>query len=241
MSGSRTIPGTLAFTSGTLTLGANNLTVSTAITGASATNYVVTNGSGTLTMPVAAAATVVIPVGASASSYDPVSVTPVLSTNFSAKVSSSISGTAASGYTYNAKEWNMNSDTPSSTALILTPSAVTASGVNSIIGVYDGTNYVNVPATLSTGAYSATFTSFPLVAVSGATDLPTGISSTKLVGVTFDGQTIQNNANLNLQVYDVTGRRVASSNKNINMNSNPNGIYIIKGNAGIFKINLNNK
>ena len=241
LSGSRTIPGTLAFTSGTLTLGANNLTVSTAITGASATNYVVTNGSGTLTMPVAAAATVVIPVGASASSYDPVSVTPVLSTNFSAKVSSSISGTAASGYTYNAKEWNMNSDTPSSTALILTPSAVTASGVNSIIGVYDGTNYVNVPATLSTGAYSATFTSFPLVAVSGATDLPTGISSTKLVGVTFDGQTIQNNANLNLQVYDVTGRRVASSNKNINMNSNPNGIYIIKGNAGIFKINLNNK
>ena len=237
LSQSTTAAGALTLTSGTLTLGANNLTVGS-ISGSSATKYVVTSGTGTLTQPVAAAGTVVFPIGASASSYDPVSVTPFSTTNFSAKVNSTLSGTAASGYTYNAREWNLGSSTASSTAIILTPSAVTASGINSIIGLYDGTNYVNVPATLATGAYSATVTSFPLIAVTGATDLGTGISATKLAGVTFDGQTIQNNANLDLQVYDVTGRKVVSSNKNINMNSNPNGIYIVKSQNGTLKITV---
>jgi len=237
LSASRSIAGALTLTSGKLSLGANNLTVAS-ISGASATNYVVTDGAGVLTQPIAAAATVVFPIGASAASYDPVSVKPVLATNFSAKVNP-FTGIPASGYNYNAKVWNLNSDAPSSTALILTPSAVTATGANALIAYFDGTNYVNVPAALASGAYSASFSSFPLVAVTGATDLPTGISLAKLNGVRFDGQTIYNNANQDLQVYDITGRQVVSSNHNINMNSNPNGIYIVKSNTGILKITLN--
>jgi hypothetical protein len=239
LSGPRTVPGLLTLTSGKLILGANNLTIGAtgSISGASSTNYIVTDGAGTLTLPVAAASTVVFPIGASTTSYDPATVNPTLAANFSAKVSGTLTGAAASGYNYNTKEWTLSSDAPSSTVVTLTPSTVIATGVNAIIGQYDGTNYVNVPATLTGSTYSATFTTFSQF-VSGATDLPTSVSENHIQGVSFYGQTIHNNSNQYLQVFDVTGRLAVSSTKNIDMSSAVKGIYLVKSTSGTLKIVL---
>lgn len=231
-----TVAGALTLTSGTLTLGANNLTVGS-ISGASATKYVVTNGIGTLTQPVTAAGTVVFPIGASATSYDPVSVTPVLATNFSAKVYPTLTGTVPSGYTYDAREWNLGSSTPSSTVVTLTPSAVTATGVYPKMGYYNGSNYVNVGATLSGSSYTATLSSFSQF-VTGAGDLSTEISPNTISSILFDGQVIQNPTHQSLSVFDTTGRLVTSSTSNINMSSRTKGIYMIKGQTGVLKIAL---
>ncbi len=64
----------------------------------------------------------------------------------------------------------------------------------------------------------------------------TGLSSTSIPGVSFNGQTIQNNANIQLQVFDTLGRLVESSNKNITMNSYKKGVYIVKSANEKFKI-----
>ncbi len=66
----------------------------------------------------------------------------------------------------------------------------------------------------------------------------TGLSQGKISGISFDGKTIHNDANLDLQVFDIAGKRVAGSNKNIDMTSNANGIYIVKSTQGTLKISL---
>ena len=66
----------------------------------------------------------------------------------------------------------------------------------------------------------------------------TGINQTTLSGVTFDGKTIRNAENINLKVFDTTGRLVASSVKDINMSSQSKGIYFIKSDNGLLKIAL---
>jgi hypothetical protein len=67
----------------------------------------------------------------------------------------------------------------------------------------------------------------------------TGLSQNKISGVTFDGQIIRNASNLDLQVFDATGRKVVNSNRDIDMSSNSKGIYFVKSNAGTFKIIVN--
>lgn len=78
-----------SFSSGQITLGSNTLTVAGTITGGSASNYAITNGTGTLTINNVGGTTVTFPVGPSASLYHPVTInnsgTP---DNFSVKVSS---------------------------------------------------------------------------------------------------------------------------------------------------------
>jgi hypothetical protein len=76
-------------------------------------------------------------------------------------------------------------------------------------------------------------------AVTGTTDVGTSVVQTKISGVTFDGQTIHNASNLNLQVFDAIGRKLVSSNKDINMSSYSKGIYVVKSNTGTFKIVVN--
>jgi len=73
-------------------------------------------------------------------------------------------------------------------------------------------------------------------AVSGQTDVATGISQTQIAGVTFDGKVIHNTPNLDLLVFEATGRLVASSNKDIDMSSKAKGIYLVKSNIGALKI-----
>lgn len=66
----------------------------------------------------------------------------------------------------------------------------------------------------------------------------TGVSKNQIKGVSFDGQTIHNDANLELKVYDSMGRMMISSTKNINMGMNIKGIYLVKSNSGTLKIVL---
>lgn len=77
LGGSATLSGTLTLSSGKLLLGANTLTTSSAVSGYNATNYIVTNGTGTLTInnigPGGLTGAVFFPVG-TASSYTPAAI-----------------------------------------------------------------------------------------------------------------------------------------------------------------------
>ncbi len=235
-----TVNGILTLTAGALSLANNDLTLGAlgTISGGSATAYIATTGTGKLTQPVAATTAKLFPIG-TVSSYDPVTVTPTDATNFSAKVYTSLSGTAASGYFYNAKEWDLTSSAPSSTLVSFTPSVVTATGINAVVGHYVSGDYVNIPATLTGSSYAATVTSFSPF-VTGQTDLPTGLSNGKESQLFFDGQIIHNNANIDLHLYDATGKFILSTKKSVNMASKANGIYIIKSELGTQKISVIN-
>ena len=239
LSGSRTIPGTLALTSGKIDLGANNLTVAStgSITGASATGYIVTDGAGTLTQTIGAGAAATFPIGASTASYDPATLTPTNATDVAVNVGLTLPAVAAADYSYNAKVWNVTPTAPSSTIVTLTPSAAVTTIAGDVIGQYISGSYVNSPATRTGTGYTATFTTFAPF-VTGTTDLGTSISQTRIAGVYFDGLTIHNDAKLNLQVYDATGRMMLSSVKDINMSSNPKGVYVVKSTSGSLKIVL---
>lgn len=238
LNSSATANGIVTLNAGTFSLGNNDLTLGATgtIAGGSATAYIATTGNGKLTQPVAVATAKLFPIG-TASSYDPVTVTATDAATFSAKVGTSLTGLAASGYNYTAKEWDLMSTAPSATLVSLTPSAVTATGVYPNIGQYDGANYVNSLATLTGNSYEATFTSFGKF-VTGYGDLGTGINSSTISGVLFDGKTIYNNANVDLRVYDATGKFVLSSNKSVNMAAFANGIYFIKCELGTQKISV---
>ncbi len=162
LSGARSIPGTLNLTSGKLSLGANDLTIGTAISGGSATSYIVTDGVGKVTVPAASAVATLIPVGASASSYDPVSVTPATATTFAVKAYATLSGTAPYGVRYNPKEWDITPTLASSTLIALTPSNLVESVTSPVIGHYVGVNYVNSTATMtnSNTTFTGTFDTF---------------------------------------------------------------------------------
>ncbi|NLO71347.1 MAG: hypothetical protein GX102_10515 [Porphyromonadaceae bacterium] len=68
--------------------------------------------------------------------------------------------------------------------------------------------------------------------------VPTGITSPFSQGVYFNGNTIQNPKNIKLSVFDISGRLVISSDKNIEMDSKQTGIYIVKSDYGVLKINV---
>ena len=72
-------------TSGKLTLGANNLTVGQ-IEGGSKTSFIVTNGTGALTVKNVAATAVTFPVGISAGSYSPARISNTNTNDFTVKV-----------------------------------------------------------------------------------------------------------------------------------------------------------
>lgn len=218
LSGSTQVNGALTFTTGTLSLGANNLIIGSAgsIAGNSATAYVVTDGAGKLTQTLADATAKLFPVGASTTSYDPVSLTPTTGSATAVNVGTTLPGTLPTDYTYNAKVWNITPVTPSSTAVTLTPSSAVTTLLSDVIGQYISSSYVNTLATKSGNAYTATFSSFEPF-VTGTSNLGTGVQEIKNTGISFDGQTIQNPNHLSLGVYDTMGRVIISSTKNVNM------------------------
>jgi len=65
-----------------------------------------------------------------------------------------------------------------------------------------------------------------------------GLVQNRISGITYDGRIIHNAASLILQVYDATGRLMATSNKNISMQPYVQGLYIIKSQTGTLKITV---
>ena len=238
LSAPTTANGVLTLTTGTLSLGSNNLTVAStgSISGASASNYIVTDGAGTLTQSFVTLP-LIFPVGASTSSYDPVTLTPTTASAVAVNVGTTLPALAPANYSYNAKVWNITPVTPSSTIVTLTPSTAVVTSVSDIIAQYISGSYVNTAATKSGNAYTGTFSAFSPF-VTGTTDLGTSIAQTVLANVSFDGRIIRNPTNLDLQVFDTTGRLMVRSNKNINMGNNAKGIYIISSTSGTLKIVL---
>lgn len=238
-----TVRNNLTLTSGNLSLADNNLTVNGAIIGADATKHIATNGAGALVQNVAAETAVTFPIGTSAASFDPVTLKPSVVTGFSVKVGTALSGAASSGYVYNAKEWNIASTIPSSTTVTLTPSEVTASGVNHVIGQLAETIYTNAAATKTGNSYAATFSTFGSF-VTGATDLGTGVGfvQNKLTISIFGNQLvlIGTITGQEILVYNAAGQLIkqtlATNDKT--MMSLKAGLYFVKVNNQVKKVIL---
>ncbi len=117
--------------------------------------------------------------------------------------------------------------------IVLTGSSTTVSPLSGVATDFSNSYTTPVNYTVTDGCNSKVYA--VSITVNG-----TGLSTNKMVGVSFDGQTIHNDSNLQLQVFDALGRMTVSSTKNINMSSSPKGIYIVKSNSGSLKISVNN-
>ena len=178
--------GTLTLTSGKITLGTGNVIANT-ISGGSASSYVATTGTGTLTINNVPASATLFPIGtsASANNYDPVTLTPASTgATFSARVKGSITNTLSPNMGNSAlivnREWDISrTGTASNTTLAFTPAASTiarnvdnsttrpADGAAAVIGHWGGSSWdANIAATHNSGTwttnapYSGTFSPF---------------------------------------------------------------------------------
>ena len=113
--------------------------------------------------------------------------------------------------------------------IVLSGFGTTVNPASSIV-----TNFINSATTpvnytvsdgINTKVYATTITT-----------VTTGLASTTIGGVSFDGQIIHNENNQDLQVFDAMGRMIIASKMNINMTHNSKGIYFVKGSSGTLKI-----
>lgn len=233
-----TVNNNLSFVNGKIFLGNNNLTLGNTgiISGASDSKFIVTNGTGALIQNVAAANTVSFPVGASVSSFDPVSVTPTAESVFAVKVGATLPAVAPSNYFYNEKVWNITPTTASSTLVALTPSEVTATATNHVIGHYVNDAYTNMAAAKSGNTYSATFSTFSTF-VTGATDLGTDVDNVKnkLTISTIGNQLVVNGtiSGQAIIIYNAAGQQVKQT-----LVTNDKTIVCLK--SGLYFVKVNN-
>ena len=115
--------------------------------------------------------------------------------------------------------------------IVLTGTGTTVAPLSGVVTNFSTSNVTPVNYTVSDGTFTKVY---KVTVVEGTT----GVTQTKITGVYFDGQTIHNDAKMNLQVYDTTGRMMVSSINNINMSQSPKGIYIVKSTSGTLKIVL---
>lgn len=103
LNGNATLSGNLTLTSGKVVLGTNNLVVGGAINGATSSNYIVTDGTGTLTLNNIGAGAVTFPVGPSNALYHPATISNIgTADNFSVRVASADPACAPGQYAVNA-------------------------------------------------------------------------------------------------------------------------------------------
>ncbi|MBL7746926.1 MAG: T9SS type A sorting domain-containing protein [Chitinophagaceae bacterium] len=180
---SLTVTNDLTLTNGNIILGANNLTVSSNIVGGSATSYVVTNGTGTLTRPVAST-TVTFPVGPSTTLYHPAVITNTgVGDNFSVAVSSTDPPCAPATASVNAT-WDITELTPGGSLCDITldytgaatGGTYSAAGARIIHcnGPVSDYNNGSVTGTVATGSGFTTFSPFGIT--SDLSVLPIGLT-----------------------------------------------------------------
>ena len=171
---------TLTLTSGTVKLGAKDLTVLNNFVGGSSTAFVSTdlstpgaNGAGNLIPPAVIGGTrLFIPIGTitstSSYSYDPIAVTPTNTSTFTIHLKNAGSSTAtpqpypnfisprAIASKVAGREWNISSSSPSATLLEITP-AFPPGTTSPVIGRYNSSlpGWEETPATRSSNTFSA--------------------------------------------------------------------------------------
>ncbi|MFC4231137.1 pectinesterase family protein [Parasediminibacterium paludis] len=170
------VGGVLTLTSGNLQLGSSTLSTSS-IVGASATNYIITDGTGGIKLNNVATGSNIFPVGTSATSYNPVTINNSgTANNITVSVKNTFDNAVPSATQVVNKQWTITPDATGSNiaATFSWLTADQASGFNpaSAISVirYNGTTWVGNNATITGSGVSAT----PYVAsASGITDFGT--------------------------------------------------------------------
>lgn len=158
---------------GKLSLGSYNIALdgTTATSPGGASNYIVTNGTGKLTILNITSSGKDFRIGSSTSSYDPILVTPTTTADFSASVKQTFTNTVANAAKVTPREWSVSTTgSPGATSLELKPDdAVTYNPPSPVIGHYTGGVWTETAATYSntgnfsgtTGnSYTASFTTF---------------------------------------------------------------------------------
>lgn len=123
---------------------------------------------------------------------------------------------------------DVNLDHVIPTIVLTAPSGTTvdpASGVEK--SFYNQTQNYTVSDGINTKVYVVTITG-----------IWTGLSGSSTKEIYFDGKTIHNEANINLQIFDALGRTVVNTTQDINISSLNRGIYIVKSNVGSIKISI---
>lgn len=160
------IVNTLTITSGKILLNNSNLTVNNSIVGGDANAFIVTNtaaatATGALIYSVPAARTF-IPCGTisstSGSSFDNISVTPTSATTYTIQVKNAFTNAVADATKVTDREFTISSSVPSNTVLEITPNFPFTSPPSPVIGYYSSGVWTEVPATLTSGTYSANIT-----------------------------------------------------------------------------------
>jgi|GEM_PF-3244350 Putative Ig domain. len=130
----------------------------------------------------------------------------------------------------------INATLPIGTGLSALQPTITLEGVGASVSPVSGTttDFTNSASTAIN--YTVTDGINSKVYAAKIVEGTTGLSQTKISGVSFVGQTIFNANHQSLRVYDTTGRLVLSSTENIDMSSKPNGIYIVQSQSGVLKI-----
>jgi hypothetical protein len=177
-----TLPGTLTLTASKAILGANNLSV-LSLTG-SATNYVVTDGVGSLTIRAIANGTLkTFRIGSSLTNYDELYFNPTNTVDVTINVKNALTVPAAIPTSATTIEWDIvPSAIPGATTMDFKPSILpSALPGAAIVGHLESGVWVEYPATFATDtwtitAYNGTFSPFT---VSSSQALPLTISSIK--------------------------------------------------------------
>lgn len=190
LSASLNITGSLNFVLGTLSLGANNLTLNSgaSITGHSNTAYIITNSTGVLTRNSVGASNTIFPVGTT-SSYNPVTLNNAgTSDNFSVRVKTAFDNTPNIPAQVVNRSWDISESVVGGSNVTVTlqwngdeeaGSFARNDGLH--ISRYTGAEWLNTSASLTgTGPYTATssnFTSFSEFGVGSEGALPVELTS----------------------------------------------------------------